>query len=527
MPMSRLRNEQGIALPTTIILVAIMLVMGAAILQVVTTQATQTTRDRVGESAFNLAEATLNAQAFLLGRNWPQASVAGTCDANTLTGDLTDPGTVASPTLTQQVQSILAQTYNGSGNPTASSWHVTACTEGGRDSWDASLLNGLAYDAAPAGSGPRRMWVRAEGLVSGRKRAVVGLVQAGKAPVFPPNLAVVAGKMGADITTTAGQPLTGGIVGPLLTSIVGGSGKSSTAGNIGLRCSLLDQALLPTCLNGIFKATSMTTVAPLLQGNNYFDFRSDQTISNDLIAQLRQQAKTTGTYYPNSGATGGVANGASCLPAGSAGKVIFIEQVGDGTGSCILNTTNTASPADDPSAAALVVGAGGVRVCPTAACGSAATAGTFTGVIYALHRKAPLQSGRADVQIEGGSKVVGGVYVDDNASLPSANRHGFVNVIPPPLNMATAIGNLPLCQPPLGPLVCAPVVALAGGLIDPILSALATLGVPASSLVTALLPQLTGSLPAIKFDAATVNAVTSMGDSALVPGTFRQVAPKF
>ena len=78
MPMSRLRNEQGIALATTIILVAVMLVMGAAILEVVNTQAQQTSKDRAGESAFNLAEATLNSEAFLLGRNWPQASVGGT-----------------------------------------------------------------------------------------------------------------------------------------------------------------------------------------------------------------------------------------------------------------------------------------------------------------------------------------------------------------------------------------------------------------------------------------------------------------
>jgi hypothetical protein len=139
-----------------------------------------------------------------------------------------------------------------------------------------------------------------------------------------------------------------------------------------------------------------------------------------------------------------------------------------------------------------------------------------------------LASGRGDVQIEGGSKVVGGVYVDDNAGLPSANQHGFVDVIPPPLNMATAISNLAVCQG-LGALVCAPVVALAGGLIDPILNLLATppLNVPASSLVTALLPQLTGAMPAITYNTTAVNAVTTMGDSALVPGTFRQVQPMY
>jgi Tfp pilus assembly protein PilX len=130
MPLSRLRNEQGIALVTTIVLTAVMLVLGTAILGVVITQANQTSRERVGEAAFNLAEATLNAQAFLLGRNWPQASVSGTCGANTLTGTLAQPPASASPSLRDQVQSILAQTYDGSGNPSGSRWWVTACAEG-------------------------------------------------------------------------------------------------------------------------------------------------------------------------------------------------------------------------------------------------------------------------------------------------------------------------------------------------------------------------------------------------------------
>lgn len=523
---SRLRNEQGIALVTTIVLTAVMLVLGTAILGVVVTQAQQTSKERSGEAAFNLAEATLNAEAFLLGRNWPTTSVAGTCDANTLTGTLTSPGTVASPSLTQQVQSILAQTYDGSGSPTASQWHVTACAEGARNSWDASLLNGPAYDnTASSVSGPRRMWVRAEAEVDGRKRAVVGLVQAGKQPVFPSNLAVVAGKMGADVTTTTGQAVTGNVVGPLLTNLIGGSGKVIN-GNVGLRCSILDATPLgvTNCLSGIYKATSMTTVAPLLQANNFVDFASDQTISSEQVALLRQQAKASGTYYPNtSSAVGGVANGASCLPSSPspAGKVIFIEQVGNGTGHCIINTTG------NPSAAAVVVGSGGVRVCSNASCASASSGGTFTGVIYALHRKAPLQSNWADVRIEGGSKVSGGVFTDDNSSLAAAYQHGFVDVIPPKINLSTVISNLPLCQGLVGAIVCGPVLAIAGGPVDAVVNLLATLGVNATALAAAILPQLNASLPAITYNPTAVTAITTMGDSALVPGTFREVRPKF
>ena len=513
MPLSRLRNEQGIALVTTIVLTAVMLVLGTAILGVVITQANQTSRERVGEAAFNLAEATLNAQAFLLGRNWPQASVSGTCGANTLTGTLAQPGASASPPLRDQVQSILAQTYDGSGNPSDSRWWVTACAEGGRDAWDASLLNGPAFDPGAGGAGPRRMWVRAEALVNGHRRAVVGLVQAGKQPVFPANLAVVTGRVGGDLRTTANQPLEGQVAGPLLTSLIGG-GPKIIDGSVGLRCSLLDQSLLPTCLNGIYKATSMTTVAPLLQGNDYVDFRSDQTISPEHVAQLRQQAKADGTYYANTSATaGGVANGASCLPAGSAGKVIFIEQVGDGTGHCVLNTSG------NPSARALVVGSGGVRVCPNATCASASGGGTFSGVIYALHRRAPLQNNWADVRVEGGAKVVGGVFVDDNAALSGSHQRGFVEIIPPRVDIGQAIATLPVCQNLLTRYLC----SLTSVLTGPLDGVLSTLGISAGELVAAMLPQINPHLPAIAYHQATVNAVTTFGDSAVVPGTFRQV----
>jgi hypothetical protein len=523
------RSEQGFALVTTVILTAVMLILGTAILGLVVTQSGQTSTERGGESAFNLAEATLNAEAFLLGRNWPKTgSPTTSCDASTLVGTLATPASTA--TAAQQVQSLLAQTYTGSGNPTSSQWHVTACAEGGRDSWDASLLNGLAYDAnADSGSGPRRMWVRAEATVDGEKRAVVGLVQAGKQPVFPSNLAVTAGKMGGNLTTTSGQVLTGNVVGPLLTTLTGGSSGKMIDGNIGLRCSILDVTSLgvTNCLSGIFKATSMTTVAPLLQANNFVDFRSDQTISTEQVALLRQQAKSTGTYYPNLSSVaggGGVANGASCIPAtGAAGKVVFIEQVGDGTGHCIVNTASASS-----TAAAIVVGSGGVRVCSNATCATASSGGTYTGVIYALHKTAPLQNSWADVRIEGGSKVVGGVFTDDNASVATTYQHGFVEVVPPAIDMTAVLNSitstLPLCQVPLVGAITCKLTTLLGGTLDSLLS---TLGISPATLAASMITQLNPSLPAITYSSSAVSAITTMGDSALVPGTFREVAPKF
>lgn len=512
-----MRSERGSALVTAVLVVAAMLVLGTAMLSVVDTQTEQTRVERTGDVTFNLAEATLNAEAFLLGRNWPQSTAqmpspsgaASPCSGQTTTGTLADPPASATPSLRDQVQSILAQTHTGA--TTSAQWWLTVCQEGGRSAWDSSLLSGLAYDptvASDPAPKPRRMWVRAEARIGGHRRAVVALVQAGQQPVLPTNLAVVTGKLGQDLQTTAGQVVSGQVVGPLLSSLVGG-GQPTISGAVGLRCSVLDAGELPGCLNGVYKATSMTTVAPLLQANDFVDFRSDTAVSAEQLALLRQQAQASGTYYARTGTgAGSVAAGASCLPAGSAGKIVFIEQIGDGSGSCILDTAPSGA-----AARALIVGSGGVRV---------QGGGTFTGVIYALHRTAPAGD-MADIRIEGGSKVVGGAFADDNPELGGGSRHGVVEVVPPPISIATAIASLPVCQNLLTTALC----SLTSVLTGPLDGVLSTLGISAATLAAAILPQLNARNPAIAYDDATVKAVTTFGDSAVVPGTFRQVAPMF
>jgi hypothetical protein len=472
--MRALRSERGSALVTAIVVVATMLVLGTATLSVVLAQTDQTRKERTGESTFNLAEATLNAQAFLLARDWPQTVNAASCSSQTMNGTLTTPSASAM-TLRDQVQRILSQTYAGDVDASTSQWWVTTCAEAGRDSWDSSLLNGPSYDSSPASTGPRRMWVRAEARVEGRKRAVVALVQAGQAPVYP-NLALVTGTMGGDLGSTLANLTNGPLLGSLLGLLI--DQNPMYVGDIGLRCSLLDANTLLSCVSGVFKLTS--ALLPFLQANNYVHYAADHVASGDQIAQLRQQAyrqRPTPT-------TDTVANGAACLPAASAGKVIYIDKVGDGTGSCILNT------AANPSAKALIVASGGVRV---------TGGGKFTGVINTLRGKA-LASDVPDVRIEGGSLVDGAVFADDNSAL-GAKNHGQVQVIIPP----------PSCT----------------GLVQALLCALLGLVPFLGSTVNAILPQLSPYLPAITYNQAVVSAVTTFNDSAIVAGTFRQVAPMY
>lgn len=471
-----LRRQEGVAVVTAIVLMTIMLVMGATMLALVDAQSEQTSQQRSTESSFDLAEATLSATEFLLAHNWPQTVTGGSCDSQTVSGTLTEPADGAPATLSTQVQRLLAQTYEGAAS-SSSRWWVTVCdwAQTQYSSWDKSLLNGPGYDtslqSSPAAQ-PRKLWVRAESLVAGRHRAVVGLVQTGQVPIFPLGYSVVTGSMGVELANTVSDVLAGDLVGPLLNTHPVFEG-----GVVGLRCSLLDQDQLLAdsellgCLSGLFTTVNALSmpVSSLLNGTEYVHFESDSLLGDDEIASLRRQAETTCTYYALSSCqASSIDSGASCgVSTATAGKVVFIEQVGDGSGYCVLDTSS------NPSAAALVIGSGGVRI---------TGGGRFTGVIYALRRKQATVGG-ADVRIQDGSKVRGGVFVDDNRSLTP--KHGEVVVEPP--------------QCGLGLLLC--------GVLDSLLSS------------------LDGSLPAVKYDEDAVRGVSTFDNSSLVTGTFRSVTP--
>jgi hypothetical protein len=497
-----LRSERGSALITAIIATATMLALGTATLGIVLTQTDQTQKERTGEAAFNLAEATLNAQAFLLARNWPTTVNAASCSSQTMTGTLASPA--ASVTMHDQVQRILSQTYAGDQNAASSQWWVTSCAEGARDSWDSSLLSGPSWDSTAASTGPRRMWVRAEATVAGRKRAVVALVQAGQVRVFPPSLAVVTGRFGADLGVALNALTNGALLGPITNLLI--DNDPMFVGNVAVRCGLLDAANLLGCVTGLLKATSALSLGPLLQANNFLDFYSDTIISPAKVAQLRQQAQASGTYR------GTIAAGA-CLPAGSAGKIVFIEQIGNGTDACTLNTAGGAT------AAALIVRSGGIRV---------QGGGTFTGVLYAMHQKAVLSGATevADVRIEANSKVLGAVFVDDNPALAAASRHGWVEVVPPPFSLNTLLNGLGICGVIIvGPILCGVLSGLLGSSVDALLGAISGTGL--TQLISSLTTQLAPSFPAVTYDGPTVAIPMTMNDSAIVTGTFRQVAPLY
>jgi type II secretory pathway pseudopilin PulG len=512
--MRALGSERGNALITAVLVVAMMAGLGLAMVSVIEAQTQQMGVQQASESASSLAEAALNAEVAILGRKWPKVPAdtptggSASCRGQTMTGTLGPPG---GSTLPDQVQSILTQTYDGSTTTSGAKWWLNVCDDDNiGNAWAGTLLDRPAYDATPPSdpTQPRKLWVRAEANVGGRRRAVVGLVQAGGQRSVFPELGLVTGALGDNLgpefrdisNKTLLSSLTGLLINkqpPMIDGNVGLMTRPNVPGCDPMKDSEVSACLLP----GILKNTSakVGAIGTRPQIRTLVDFRQDSTISADQLSLLRWQAQQTGVYAAT------VSDGALC-PSGDENKIVFIEQVGsNGTGSCIVNSSG------NPKAKALIVGAGGVRVCANVFFGSCVAGlgrGTFTGIIYALHRKDPAL---ADVRIQDGAKVVGGVFVDN---APDGNR-GTVEIVPPP----------PVTDDPNNSNDNDDYSVTEVELVCPWSAFLCDTAV--SGLISDITPQLTPYFPAIKYDAATVSAITTSGDAAIVPGTFRQVAPMY
>ena len=528
---SWLRGEEGWVLVTSIIVCAIMLVIGLALLSVVDTQTRASGVQRQGDSAFNYAEGALNATAFLLSRNWPEDATltpTGTtvsCGNQTLSGTI---GAADASTFAGRIQNQLTDSFGATGSrdyPAATtSWTVNICDDtGNTTSWSESLAAAAAttpaWDAngeqtlsatdsssgAPYQHKVRRVWVRAQASVAGRRRTVVGLVQVGVKPVLPSRYAALVGGFSSDLMTGVNSLLTGPTLSPVTTSLLGqhklyqGDPTVPGGGKLGIRCGLTSGCVL----GGAFAALSATDLSSLLLANDFVQFGSTTAVSNATLDSFRREAKLRGIYRDS------VASDGSCIPASpaSTGKIVFVEQVGTGDEYCAINSSATAKM--------LVVANGRVQINGGAT--SAATV-TFTGVIYAgfsQRNRTPTPSSANVVAIKDYAKVIGAVYIDGD---------GRLDVRPPPFNVSALINTLP---------VCSGLLALACTLLKSSLSALGTDAlltqlislVGLNAVVDGLTAQLSGYGPAITENKALVDAITAYGNSGTIAGTFRQISP--
>lgn len=503
----RLGRDDGSVMVTAMMVMAIMIPIGLALLAIVDTQATESASERTRDRAFNLADSALNSAASSLGRSaWPSSGTSAPSNAGPVgapdtcanssfgatLGAATNPGSA-----TARLQPNLNVSYEDRAY-TGATWQVNVCDNDpsgpGPTIWKDELLGGPNYDA----NGDERVWVRSEATVGGRRRALAALVRVGEAPAFSSKYGLMTGRLNAELTNTAGAVLSGGLVGNLVSGLLGSDPLVApdpsadttppTSGVIAVRCGALDR-----CLTGALGATeALPLINEMIVGGKLVQATSPTAASEASIAQLKQQAIASGTYVALNNGSGSSSNPPACTipPGANADTVVYIEQVGGGSIGTVSGPGDhfcVLSVATNVSLKALVIANGRVvlRGNNTTDGGSV---NTFRGLLYALNEQRTVLGDAATptrevIRIDRGARVVGGVAAD--------GKSAQVGIYPPGL--------------------CTSVYVL-GVDVGCTLSAL-----------TSMLGILSAYNPAITSDVARMNAIKTYGSAAIVPGTYRDV----
>lgn len=194
-------GEEGYVLLTSVVLLSLMLMLAMALMSTVDVQTGESRKQRVRETAFNLAEAGLNAQIFSLARDWPGAGAAltpyPTCSAGVLLSRC--------PSTAQITQLI------PTADTTGASWQTIVRDNGSSATAnfysDALVTAQPAYDANNDG----QLWVRSTATAQGKSRTVVALVRAEQEEEDIPHSALLTGRL--DISNMGNKILIDGSAG--------------------------------------------------------------------------------------------------------------------------------------------------------------------------------------------------------------------------------------------------------------------------------------------------------------------------
>jgi len=317
---ARLRDESGMALATTIMLLLIIMGLGLAITASADNQQSAARIERSRESSFTEAEAVLNAQTYQLARNWPTATTQATspcrpstAGAGTAATTCPDPaslaGTFAGPdyTAAARCSSDAWQTVIQDDNPAA----------GGTKYYDPVAMNPANPGIAPYDANSNNaVWIRATAAPgcpdAAQRQTIVAIATRSLMAQDWPHSVLTADWFK---TGNSGKKVIVNTLGP----------NSAQPGDVSLRCTGHTGT---SCKQYKAGQVAPDTIPASPAGGT-------PVLDASQIDSLRLQAKMSGTWYatcPASVALGALAQG----------TVVFIE------GSSICATTASGNTAANP-----------------------------------------------------------------------------------------------------------------------------------------------------------------------------------
>ena len=517
----------------------VMLALGLALLAIVDTQANESSAEVTRDRAFNLAESVLTSEAFILGRNWPDAAPSPNPACSASSGGFGDTiGSSATPSpTTARLRPNLNAGYTDAAYAGATR-QVNLCDDDGTRVWNDTLLNNATWDA----NHNNKLWVRTQSTVAGKTRALVGLVTVRHVPALNAKYGLVSGSIAEHLGPATSAITNTAVLSALKTGLINtnppvredAAHPVPASGVTGLRCGLLDNVdEVKPCITGAIGALSaVPAVNALITQNRFEQFPTTESTSRHAIGQMRTQALRTGGYVAAVAGGASAAGAPACagLPASDPTTVVFIEKIGTGDEYCSIDVSTS------KTYKALVIGSGRVviRGSNTITAYSTTTSNRLTAVVYALNQQTPDHTTttpvREVVRIEKAARITGAVHAD--------GKNASVNIVAPDFKTDALVDQV-LC-PGISCLLAPEVKLLSGtpgvsGLVDALVNGrcltVSLLGICASLLPpqgdtavsNAIASQLSSYGSAIHSDVATVNALKVYGASGVTPGTSRDL----
>lgn len=369
---SRLRNEDGWAVVTALLLMTIMLGMGLAAFTFVDTQQRESGLERSRESAFNLAEGALDSSVFILSRRWPGtiARAFPTCTEGSSDAACPDPS---------RLRSEFSNVDYAPGGTYGATW-ITSVRDNGNSA--ANFYNDQITATQPSwdANGDGRLWVRAQATARAKTRTLIALVKVEQHTEAFPRNTILAGKVA---TTNNGKKV-----------IIDTQGPSAQPGPLKVRCAS-PLPPLPVDLLCLGFNFGKGQVAPMTVSTGY---GGGAALSAEAIDRLRATAEANGTYY----ATG--------CPTNPSGAVVFVEN-----GDCTYNNSTGAVFNSETEPGIFIVNNGTFSINGNS---------VFYGIVYAINAQGT--TGNV-ISINGTASIQGAAAVDGSGGLIAGSSK--VNVV--------------------------------------------------------------------------------------------------
>jgi hypothetical protein len=372
--MQRMNDERGSAIIMAIVLMTMMVAVGLAAYSVVDTQQTESMRTRQRESSFNLAEAALNSQSFVLSRRWAGAatSFAGT----TPTCSNSSGAAVECPDPSQ-----LTAAYNSPDYAIGATWKTTVYDDRGLPPatespfYDASIIeakNAAGADLTPHwdANANKRVWVKAETTVRGRNRTLVALVQVQEHVEFLPKRVILAGQF--ELTPNGNQKY-------VLTNP-----DATSQHPVTLRCNLNS----PNCAEFTPDKKNPQIDPPgAITGQ---EFVGKDAIEDDVKDRLKERAIADGKFF----------DGVCPTDTQLSGKVVWVQ-------GCASGEYTKNNVWNSPTSPGILIWADGTL--------EVGGNSDFWGIIYHLNN----QNSNDDelLRLRGGLTIHGGAFVDGDGGI--------------------------------------------------------------------------------------------------------------